>query len=74
MQETPWTMYGAEWLVETWEPDGKRIREKLAYCKSFACAEAAFKAAVETMPYERITFRHRTRLIKEHVGKWTPKT
>lgn len=70
-QPTPWSIYGAHWLVETWEPDREVIREKLAYCNSFACAEAAYKAAVEAMPYERIIFRHRMRVIKEHVGKWT---
>lgn len=70
MQNTPFSMYDAEWLVESW--DGDRIKEKLAYCNSFACAQAAYDAAVISLPYDRITFRQRTRLIREHVGKWTP--
>ena len=49
MQNTPFSMYDAEWLVESW--DGGRIKEKLAYCNSFACAQAAFDAAVKSLPY-----------------------
>ncbi len=70
MQNTPFSMYDADWLVESW--DGTRVKEKLAYCNSFACAEAAYEAAVKSLPYDHITFRQRTRLIREHVGKWTP--
>ncbi len=70
MQNTPFSIYGADFLVDSW--DGERIKEKLAYCNSFACAAAAYEAAVKSLPYDHITFRHRTRVIQEHVGKWTP--
>lgn len=70
MQDTPWTIYGAEWLVDSW--DGSRVKDKLAYCRSFECAEAAYRAAVVTYPYEHITLRQRARIVREHVGKWSP--
>lgn len=72
MQDTPWTITGAEWLVDSWE--GSRIKEKLAYCRSFECAEAAYRAAVATYPYEHITLRQRARIVREHVGQWRPET
>jgi hypothetical protein len=65
-----YTMYNAEWLIEAQKPDGTLI-EQLAYCKSFACAEAAYDAAVRTRPYEHIVFRHGARLLRKYEGKWT---
>ena len=68
---TVFTMYNAVWLVEQWEPDREDIREQLAYCKSFACAEAAYLAALEAMPFDRIIFRQGARVIKERPArKW----
>lgn len=67
---TPYTMYNAEWLVDLWWPDGSQIREQIAYCKSFAVAEAAYHAALKVYPYDRVTFRHGARVIREHQGKW----
>lgn len=65
-------MHNAEWLIEAWTADGKAVREQLAYCKCFACAEAAYEAAIIAYPYDRVTFRHGVRLIRENRGKWTP--
>lgn len=68
---TPYTMYNAEWLVELWEPGREAIKEQLAYCKSFACAEAAYLAALDLYPYDRVIFRHGARVIKERMArKW----
>lgn len=69
---TVFTMYNAVWLVDLWEPDGQKIREQLAYTKCFACADAAYGAALDAHPFDRITFRHGARVIQERpASRWT---
>ncbi len=68
-----YTMYNATWLVDLWEPDGQKIREQLAYCSCFACGEAAYNAALEVYPFDRITFRQGARVMREQMATtWTP--
>lgn len=63
-------MFNAVWLVDAWDQSGTRIIEQVAYCKCFAAAEAAYEAAIKAYPYDRVTFRHGMRVIREHHGKF----
>lgn len=66
-------MFNAVWLVEHWHADREELIEQLAYCKVFACAEAAYNAAVVAMPFDRIVFRHGARTIEERpASQWKP--
>lgn len=68
---TVFTMFNAVWLVEHWHAEREDLIEQLAYCKVFACAEAAYNAALIAMPFDRIIFRHGMRVMKERpASKW----
>jgi hypothetical protein len=68
---TVFTMFDAVWLVEHWHAEREQLVEQLAYCKNFACAEAAYNAAITAMPLERIILRQGMRVMRERpASKW----
>ena len=57
-EELPYT-------VEIWDADGSSLIQTLARCSSATLAIAAFEAAIEVQPRERITARHGARVLRE---------
>jgi hypothetical protein len=62
--EMGWAIYTSHWQVESVWPDGS-IKEKIAYTNFFFAAEAAYNAALTSLPNDRVVFRARARVIQK---------
>ena len=59
-----WTIYDSHWQVEQIGKNDE-VLEKIAYTNFFFAAEAAYEAALVSMPNDRILFRNRMRVIRK---------
>jgi hypothetical protein len=53
--------------VDQWTDDGSRIDSVLSLSMNALIAQGAFYEAVKLRPHKRLTMRHKSRVINEHV-------
>lgn len=58
--------HGGSIAVEQWDAADLHVEEVLARCSNAIIGQAAFKAAVEIRPHQRLYLRDRTRVVMKH--------